>query len=130
MTKDKFLRDQYAAMIASDEFVASEWRDSIDRFVADMWERTPTYPRGRVLIPVDPELGFSRDNVEYRFPAVRKKRSGRATSPKNSVKRSHATPKPQPLSAAEKKALLLKERDARRQKLAAEFLEWERRRSG
>ena len=43
----------------------------MDRFIADMWDRTPMKPTVRFLAPVDAGLGFSPDNVEWQFRKVR-----------------------------------------------------------
>ena len=128
MDKESFLRLQYLRMINSDDFVAEQWRSSVDRFITDMWDRTPNSPVGRFLEPIDPMLGFSPDNVEYHFRRVRKKSdSGRKptfTAPSQSIPA--AVPRP---TKAERKALLRADaalaREAKRREIAAELRGWE-----
>jgi hypothetical protein len=73
MDKETFLRLQYLRMMNSEDFVVERWRSSVDRFIGDIWDRTPTAPVGRFLEPIDPSLGFSPENVEYHFRRVRPK---------------------------------------------------------
>jgi hypothetical protein len=126
MDKETFLRLQYLRMINSDEFVVEQWRSSIDRFVADMWDRTPTKPTARFLAPVDPTLGFSPDNVEWQFPKIGKRGMRKAkTAPK--IHQQEIAPRP---TKAERKAIKLAEaaaaREAKLKAIAEEFARWER----
>lgn len=136
MDRDKFLRAEYERIRASGAFMAVEWRDSVERFVTDLWDMTPAGgKKGRFLAMRDTSLGFSRDNVEWHFPQLRKAR-------KQAVARIELPPrpkpmkprKPKPLSAAQtreaEKQRLQAEKQAKREALAAEFMRWERRRAG
>jgi hypothetical protein len=67
MDKERFLRLEHAWMLATGEFVTSEWRYSVDRFVADLLDMTYSRKAGRYLSPRDRTLGYARDNVEFHF---------------------------------------------------------------
>ncbi|TQX90258.1 MULTISPECIES: hypothetical protein [unclassified Rhizobium] len=122
MDKDSFLRLQYLRMINSDEFVVEQWRSSIDRFIADMWERTPTVPGRRFLAPVDPTLGFSPDNVEWQFPRIKSR--SKAKIPSKQVVREIAVR----LTKAERMVIKQAERELaieeKRKAIAAELAAW------
>lgn len=129
MSKDKFLRLQYLRMMNSDDFVVEVWRSSIDRFLADMWERTPTSPRSRYLAPIEPEFGFSPDNVEWQFPKIKRKhgpRVGVTTVPSNIT-----SDRPERRLTKAERDLIKREakeaaREAKRRAIAKEFARWER----
>lgn len=124
MDKESFLRLQYLRMINSDEFVVEVWRSSCDRFLRDMWERTPSQPGRRFLAPVDATLGFSLDNVEWQFPRIKSK-SSIAIRPATAI-----PTKPTVIRAtkAERKAIKLAEaagaREAKRHSIAGELAAW------
>lgn len=130
MDKHRFLRGEYERILGSGDYVWSGWRDSFDRFRADLWDMTPAWISGRYLAARDKELGFSPDNVEWHFrksralekPAksARPLRAGGKGAPKQPRK---ATQKP--LTAAERKRLGEIAREERRQRLAEEFRRWE-----
>lgn len=126
MDKDRCLRQEHARITASGEFVASEWRDSVDRFIADLWDMTPLNRCGRYLAPKDKTLGFARENVEYAF-----ERSARRVSPMT-LKKKLSGKKPQakskPVMNEERRAGEIAARLERRRKLAEKVLRWERRR--
>jgi hypothetical protein len=117
MEKDSFLRLQYLRMLNSEEFVVEQWRSSIDRFLRDLWDRTPTSPRERFLAPIDPSLGYSPDNVEWQFPKIRKRAGALRESGSD-------------LTRAERKqieqAARQAEREAKRKAIAEEIARWER----
>jgi len=60
-------------MIATGDFVVEQWRSSKDRFVRDIWDRASIWANRRRLEPLDPRLGSSPDNVEWRFQPIKKK---------------------------------------------------------
>lgn len=111
-------------MINSDEFVVEQWRSSMDRFMRDMWDRTPTGPGKRFLSPIDPTLGFSPENVEWQFPKIKAR-------PKAKTKPVAAPIKPlvYRLTKAERKAIKAAEeaaaKDAKRKAIADEYARWE-----
>lgn len=130
MDKQSFLCSEYERLMSSGEYVWSGWRDSFERFQADLWDMTPTSSAGRYLAPKDMELGFSPDNVEWHFRKISP--IGKTTKVKNKV---NAPPsrtkkaKRAPLTAAEKKSLAEIAKEQRRRKLAEEFEYWERKRN-
>jgi hypothetical protein len=125
MDKEIFLRLQYLRMINSDDFVVEQWRSSIDRFIADMWERTPPQHGRRFLAPVDPTLGFSPDNVEWQFPKIKAKPAKKAKTLADTLVISRVLKRP---TKAERKAMKQAEaaaaREAKRQAIAAELAAW------
>lgn len=131
MDKEQFLRDEYARIIISGEFVASEWRDSVERFIADLWDMTTFNKAGRYLAPKDKTLGYSRDNVEFHFDKAKRavtsnkpKKANVGTLPSGKTKAAKLT---SPDLRAEQTAARLE----RRQKLIDKALAWElRARSG
>ncbi|MDG3576959.1 hypothetical protein SAMN05880582_101536 [Rhizobium sp. RU20A] len=131
MDKQSFLCNEYERMIGSGEYVWSGWRDSFERFQADLWDMTPTSSAGRYLAPKDRELGFSPDNVEWHFRKTRpigkmtKVRKNKIQAPPSRTKKV----KRAPLTAAEKKNLAETAKEERRRKLAEEFEYWERKRN-
>lgn len=123
MDKEAFLRLQYLRMVNSDDFVAERWRSSCDRFLADMWDRTPISPGARFLSPIDSKLGYSPDNVEWRFPKVRK-RGHAKTAPSDSQPAPREVLKR--LTKDERRANEIAAKEARLKAIADEFLRWER----
>lgn len=125
MDKETFLRLQYLRMINSDDFVVEQWRSSIDRFIADMWDRTPPQHGRRFLTPVDPTLGFSPDNVEWQFPKIKAKPAKNAKMLADTLDISKVLKR---LAEAERKAIKQAEaadaREAKRQAIAAELAAW------
>lgn len=108
--------------------MAVEWRDSVDRFVADLWDMTPGWgSSGRFLGMKDTDLGFSRDNVEWHFPRIRKPGKVKAAKVKAQVRKRRP---PKEMTAAKKRADLQAAKQARREALAAEFLRWEQKKAG
>ncbi|MBW6421621.1 hypothetical protein KX729_09230 [Rhizobium sp. XQZ8] len=127
MDKNKFLRDEYKRIMATGQFVYSAWRDSEDRFIADMWDRTPNQQNRRLLAPVDPRFGFAPDNVEWQFPRI-KRQVAIQPKPKPEPVKVKPKPRPKPVpveKAAKKKADELARREAKRAALAGEFRKWE-----
>lgn len=130
MDKQSFLRGEYERLMSSGEYVWSGWRDSLERFQADLWDMTPTSSAGRYLAPKERELGFSPDNVEWHFRKIRP--IGKTTKVKNKLAAPSSTAKEAkrtPLTAAEKKSMAEIAKEQRRRKLAEEFEYWERKRS-
>ena len=133
MDKSKFLRDEYQRIMASGQFVYSAWRDSEDRFLADMWDITPNWQARRLLAPIDPSLGFAPDNVEWHFPRIRRPLTAIKPKPKPEPIKVKPKPRPKPTpveKAAKKKADELARIEAKRAALAEEFRRWEQRRAG
>ena len=128
MDKDRFLRQEHARITASGEFVASEWRDSVDRFIADLWDMTPLNRCGRYLAPKDKKLGFARENVEYAFERSARRVSAMTLKKKLSAKKPQAKSKPKRLTKEERRAAQNTARLERRRKLAEEILRWEKHR--
>ncbi|MBB2685233.1 UNVERIFIED_ORG: hypothetical protein GGD47_002821 [Rhizobium etli] len=141
MSKEAFLRLQYLRMINSDEFVVEQWRSSMDRFIRDLWDRTPGSPGRRFLQPVDCALGFSPENVEWQFPKAKRKRAAKVaplriaseaplkpTKAGTKAKVTRATKARSKPTKAETKAEEAAAREARRQAIAEEFHRWEQRR--
>jgi hypothetical protein len=114
MDKVSFLRLQYLRMLNSEEFVVEQWRSSIDRFLKDLWDRTPNTPRERFLAPIDPTLGYAPDNIEWQFPKV-KQRAGQGRQGITREERKSA-----------EKAARLAQREAKRQAIADEIARWDR----
>lgn len=116
-------------MVASGQFIASEWRNSVDRFVADLWDMTNFQKAGRYVAPRDKSLGFSRDNIEYHFDGPARKIAA-ANSKKAAVKKAtmmKAKAKSKAPNAAERRAAENADRLERRRKLAEQVLTWDRR---
>ncbi|WP_132523952.1 hypothetical protein [Rhizobium sp. BK376] len=113
--KERFLIAQYERMMNSGCFVVEQWRSSRERFVADMWDRAPSGAKGRLIAPIDPELGYSPDNVEWQFK--RRKRVAAKVKPK--------TPKPPKPTKAQRKAAEALAKAARRQAIAEQYRQWE-----
>jgi hypothetical protein len=123
MDKDAFLRLQYLRMINSDEFVAEQWRSSMNRFISDLWDRTPTSPGRRFLQPLDCSFGFSPDNVEWQFPKVKRKGVSKAAVPVSPQRaRRKAAVK---LTKEEIKAIDEAAKEGRRKAIADQYLSWE-----
>jgi len=126
MLKERFLIAQYERMLSTGDFVAEQWRSSRERFIADMWDRTPTSGNGRRLEPIEAELGFSPDNVEWRFRRVKPKvvASKKATAkPKPpAIDRREIAPKP---TKAERKQAEVALKEAKRRAIAEEYERWE-----
>lgn len=122
MDKETFLRTQYLRMLNSEQFVAEQWRSSIDRFLADLWDRTPSTPGKRFLEPIDPDFGYSPDNVEWQFKKIAKK----AVAVRVSQKTSKA-PERESLSRltkTERKANEQAAKEEQRKAIAVELAEW------
>jgi hypothetical protein len=100
-------------MLNSEEFVVEQWRSSIDGFLKDLWDRTPTSPRERFLAPNDPSLGYAPDNVEWQFPKIRK-RAGASKERGGGLTR------------AERKQIEQAEREVKRKAIAEEITRWDR----
>lgn len=130
MDRERFLREEHARIVASGEFMASEWRDSVDRFVADLWDMTDFQKAGRYLAPKDKSLGFSRDNVEYHFKGPLKRVSSAKPFKTTARKAKVEKAKPQIPTASERRAAEAAARLERRRKLAEQVLAWERRARG
>lgn len=73
MDKAKFLLDLYLQIASSGAFVCEARRSNVDRFVADLWDRTPNHRNNRFLAPTDRSLGFAPGNVEWYFEGRRHK---------------------------------------------------------
>ncbi|TBY17675.1 hypothetical protein E0H93_37005 [Rhizobium leguminosarum bv. viciae] len=126
MEKEAFLRLQYLRMLNSDEFVVEQWRSSMDRFISDLWDRTPKSPGKRFLQPVDCSLGFSPDNVEWQFPKIKRKGISKAivrAAPQRTQKNASVKPNKEEIKAIEAAA-----KEGRRKAIAEQFLSWERHR--
>lgn len=124
MDKDAFLRLQYLRMINSDEFVAEQWRSSMDRFISDLWDRTPTSPGRRFLQPLDCSLGFSPDNIEWQFPKLKRKGVSKApipAAPQRTRRKVAGKPTKEEIKAIEEAA-----KKGRRQAIAEQCLSWEK----
>lgn len=88
---------------------------------------TPTYGGKRYLAPIDPALGFSPGNVEFRFKGSPKVRAAakKAKSARITTKAVAKPPRKQTkVSASEKRAIQEEAKLARRLKLASEFHLW------
>lgn len=81
---------------------------------------TPTGTAGRHLGSRHSNLGFSPDNVEWRFRQVRKAQKTR--NMRKPLEKKVEAPK---LTAADKKAFATFAKEERRRKLAEEFKRWE-----
>ncbi|MBY5516176.1 hypothetical protein [Rhizobium leguminosarum] len=124
MDKEAFLRLQYLRMINLDEFVVEQWRSSMDRFINDLWDRTPASPGRRFLQPLDCSLGFSPDNVEWQFPKIKRKGVSKASVRASPLRVDKKIPvKP---TKAEMKAKEAAAKEGRRKAIAEQFLNWER----
>lgn len=119
MDREKFLREEHARIVSSGEFVASEWRDSVDQFIADIWDMTSFTKAGRFLATRDATLGFSPDNVECHFHGPT--RPTVSSKPKKVKKRSAKIT----AMNAECRAVEAAARFKRRKKLVEAVLAWE-----
>jgi len=124
MDKEAFLRSEYERILASGDYVWSAWRDSFDRFQAELWDMVPSWRAGRHLAPRDKELGFGPGNVEWHFRKAQKIVKSPKTAKKPLPEKAKVTKVPPP-TAAEKKRLEMAAREERRQRLAGEFRRWE-----
>jgi hypothetical protein len=133
MDKERFLRLEHARILASGEFVTSEWRDSEDRFVADLWDMTYSRKGGRYLAPKDRSLGYVRDNVEFHFDGPARRLSSAKSLKPRMLEFSPIT------KTVQTKATNLAKRNAtkktpaprdRRRRVAEQALAWDRRRKG
>jgi hypothetical protein len=127
MDKEAFLRLQYLRMINSEEFVAEQWRSSMDRFINDLWDRTPTSPGRRFLQPLDWSLGFAPDNVEWQFPKVKQKGVSKAAV-RAALKRTRRKAAVKP-TKEEIKAIEAAAKEDRRKAIAEQYLSWEKQRA-
>jgi hypothetical protein len=123
MYKHQHLIAQYERIMATGDFVVEQWRTSCERFIADMWDRTPTKAGQRRLEPIDPDLGFSPDNVEWCYPTVRARpvkgqRVAKVAPKARSVQKLRPT-------KAERKAADAAAKEAKRKVIAEEFARWE-----
>lgn len=126
MNKERFLREEHARIVACGEFVSSEWRDSVDRFISDLWDMTNFQKAGRYLAPRDKSLGFSRDNVEYHFERVgRRVTAAKPTRKITKKMTTKAKSKPQAPTANERRAVEAAARLERRRRLAEQVLAWD-----
>lgn len=128
MNKERFLREEHARIVACGEFVSLEWRDSVDRFISDLWDMTNFQKAGRYLAPRDRSLGFSRDNVEWHYEGPAR-RTTKVKPNKKLVKKAPLKSKsrPQAPTAAERRAADEAIRLERRRKLAEQVMAWDRR---
>jgi len=121
MDKSIFLRGEYDRIVTSGDYVWSGWRDSFDRFQADLWDRTPSWRANRHLAPRDPKFGFAPENVEWHFTSRKVATAIKAKSHRDKSKSSR-TNKPTP---AERRAAAATAKEERRQKLVETFRKWE-----
>jgi hypothetical protein len=127
MDRSRFLRSEYERITSAGVFVWSDWRDSFERFQADLWDMTPTAGiNGRFLAPKDKSLGYTKDNVEWHYPRVRQPEQRTRAKARKTAKPALADGKTSApkLTAAQKSAALQAQKQAKREALAAEFLRW------
>ncbi|MGO7072198.1 hypothetical protein ACCT03_00165 [Rhizobium johnstonii] len=96
----------------------------MDRFISDLWDRTPKSPGRRFLQPLDYSLGFSPDNVEWQFPKIKRKSVSKApvrAAPRRMGKKTPVKP-----TKAEIKANEAAAKEGRRKAIAEQSLNWER----
>ncbi|MGO7175373.1 hypothetical protein ACCS91_36765 [Rhizobium ruizarguesonis] len=98
----------------------------MDRFITDLWDRTPKSPGRRFLQPLDCSLGFSPDNVEWQFPKIKRKGVSKApvrVAPQRIRKKAAVKPTKEEIKAIEAAA-----KEGRRKAIAEQFFSWERHR--